>query len=408
MTSHILIVEDSPTQALALKALLDKAGYQTDTAENGVAALERIRSQAFDLIISDVVMPEMNGYELCRILKGDPELKNIPLVLLTTMTDVEDVIGGLKSRADYYISKPYRERYLIAKVVEILTQHVRKTPLAPEMNIEIVHKGQPHVFRSSSQQIVSLLFSIYDDALQQKRELIKAQESLRQFNEELEGAVKERTAALTQEIAERKRTQAMVNDGYKTLRKALSGTIRATALMVETRDPYTAGHQKRVADLATLIGEELRLSDERIEGIQMAGIIHDVGKIAIPSEILTKPTRLREMEFAMIKTHTDAGYNILKDIDFPWPIAEIILQHHEKLNGSGYPRGLSGEDILAEARIMCVADVVEAIAADRPYRAALGIEAAVDEISKEKGTLFDPEAVEACLRIIRNGGFQIN
>jgi HD-GYP domain-containing protein (c-di-GMP phosphodiesterase class II) len=139
----------------------------------------------------------------------------------------------------------------------------------------------------------------------------------------------------------------------------------------------------------------------------MAGIIHDVGKIAIPSEILTKPTRLREMEFAMIKTHTDAGYNILKDIDFPWPIAEIILQHHEKLNGSGYPRGLSGEDILVEARIMCVADVVEAIAADRPYRAALGIEAAVDEISKEKGILFDPEAVDACLRIIRNGGFHI-
>ena len=192
------------------------------------------------------------------------------------------------------------------------------------------------------------------------------------------------------------------------LQKALAGTIKVVASTVEVRDPYTAGHQRRVATLARAIAEEMGLSDHQVEGIFMAGVVHDLGKIYVPAEILSKPSRLNEIEFSLIRTHSQVGYDLLKTIDFPWPIAQIVHQHHERLNGSGYPQGLSSEQILVEAKIICVADVVEAMASHRPYRPARGVETALEHIQEESGNLYDSETVNTCLRLFSERGFQFD
>ena len=202
------------------------------------------------------------------------------------------------------------------------------------------------------------------------------------------------------------RQEKELEKSLEELEKTTEGIIYTVAKIVKTKDPYTAGHQKRVANLASAIAEEMGLPKEQIRGIYMTGTIHDIGKIYVPTEILTKPGRLAKIEFEMIKTHPEHGYNMLKDVEFPWPVALTILQHHERMDGSGYPQGLKGEDILLEARILGVADVVEAMSSHRPYRPALGIERALEEISHNKGKLYDPQMVDACLRLFREKKFK--
>ena len=176
---------------------------------------------------------------------------------------------------------------------------------------------------------------------------------------------------------------------------------------VESRDPYTAGHQNRSADLARAIATEMGLSQDKIDGISMAGSINDIGKLSVPAEILAKPTKLSEIEFPLVKQHALKGYEMLKDVESPWPLAEMVYQHHERMDGSGYPRCLKGDEILMEARILAVADVVESMASHRPYRPALGIDAALAEIENNKGTLYDTDVGDACLRLFREKGFQL-
>jgi HD-GYP domain-containing protein (c-di-GMP phosphodiesterase class II) len=177
------------------------------------------------------------------------------------------------------------------------------------------------------------------------------------------------------------------------------------SVTVETRDPYTAGHQRRVADLARAIATDLKLDANRIEGLYMAAIIHDLGKISLPAEILSMPRKLSEIEFSLVMNHSRVGYDILKDIDFPWPIARMVLEHHERLDGSGYPQRLTGSAILEESQIISVADIVEAIASHRPYRPALGIPAALQEITGMSGTALNPDIVNACVRVLSSGNF---
>jgi PAS domain S-box-containing protein len=196
-------------------------------------------------------------------------------------------------------------------------------------------------------------------------------------------------------------------ENVERMRKALGATVQAIAMIVETRDPYTAGHQRRVADLARSIATEMKLPVDQIDGIRMAAAIHDLGKISVPADILSKPTKLTALEFSLIKTHSQSGYDILKDIDFPWPVARIVLEHHERMNGSGYPNGLTGDNLLMESRILSVADVVESMGSHRPYRPSLGIEAALEEIEKNRGTLYDNTVADACLRLFREKGYQL-
>jgi putative nucleotidyltransferase with HDIG domain len=195
----------------------------------------------------------------------------------------------------------------------------------------------------------------------------------------------------------------MLQSTLTKLRQSLDGTIEAISRTVEKRDPYTGGHQRRVSDLARSIGQELGLSVKQIDCIRMSGVIHDIGKIYVPAEILSKPGRLTDIEFDLIKTHTQVGYEILKDIEFPWPIADIVLQHHERINGTGYPNGLKSGDLIIEVKIMSVADVVEAMASHRPYRPSRGVENALNEINKNKGILFDPAVVDACIKLFKDG-----
>jgi len=215
----------------------------------------------------------------------------------------------------------------------------------------------------------------------------------RLYREKLEEMVSERTAELEQTLGK--------------LRKTLEGTIRAIALTVEIRDPYTSGHQKRVADLSCAIARKMGLGEDRVEGLLMGGSVHDLGKIAVPAEILSKPTRLTPDEINLIRQHPKAGHDILKPLEFPWPIARMVLEHHERLDGSGYPRGLSGNEILLEARILAVSDVVEAMSSHRPYRPALGLDRALGEIEEKKGILYDPDAVDACTELLRTKGFNL-
>jgi HD-GYP domain-containing protein (c-di-GMP phosphodiesterase class II) len=209
------------------------------------------------------------------------------------------------------------------------------------------------------------------------------------------------------DITERKRAEEERKQSFERMRKALRATVQAISLTVEMKDPYTSGHQQRVSDLARAIATEMGLSADRQDFIRTASTIHDIGKIAIPSEILSKPTKLTDLEFSLIKTHPQSGYDILKDIEFPWPVADVVLQHHERMDGSGYPQGLKGDDILLEARILAIADVVEAIASHRPYRPALGIDLALEDISRNKGILYDADAVDACLKLFREKGYTL-
>jgi PAS domain S-box-containing protein/putative nucleotidyltransferase with HDIG domain len=207
---------------------------------------------------------------------------------------------------------------------------------------------------------------------------------------------------------ESKQAEVELEKGREQLRISLIGTIVAISKAVGARDPYTAGHQQRVSQLARAIAQEMGLDKERIDGLRMGAIIHDIGKINVPAEFLTKPTRLTKGEFEIIKTHPEVGYEILKDIEFPWPVAEIAHQHHERLDGSGYPQGLKGSEIVYEAKIVAVADVVEAMSSHRPYRPGLGIDMALKEIEDHRGTFYDPDVVDICLDLFRSGKFSFS
>jgi len=189
------------------------------------------------------------------------------------------------------------------------------------------------------------------------------------------------------------------------IEEAMHGTVTAMTRLVELRDPYTAGHERRVAALSVAIGDELGFDSERREGLMLGASVHDIGKIAIPADMLSKPGKLTDVEYEYIKSHAVAGYELLKDIVFPWPLAEMTYQHHERMDGSGYPRGLKGDEIMLEARILAVADTVEAMASHRPYRPALGISIALEEIESHAGTLYDPDVAATCLRLFREKGY---
>jgi len=230
-----------------------------------------------------------------------------------------------------------------------------------------------------------------------------------------EGPFQKEEGELMTVIAERlgefingKKSTAQLQQSYQKTKRAMDATIETMSKIVEAKDPYTAGHQRRVSQLATAITKELNFSKDKIEGMRIASLIHDIGKIGLPTEILSKPTKLSDIEFSLIKEHPQIGYNILKFIDFSYPVARIVLQHHERLNGSGYPNHLKGDKIFLESRILGVADVVEAMSSHRPYRPALGIDAALEEITQNRGILYDPEVVDACLKLFKEKGFKFD
>ena len=269
----------------------------------------------------------------------------------------------------------------------------------------LTHKGT----KLGNQSIIETFVSQVSVALQRWH----AERVLQQARGDLEMQVKKRTAELTKvneelrrEVIQRKQTEEELKRSTEKMVKALEDTIQAMAMIVEMRDPYTAGHQRRVTQLACAIAKKMDFSENQTNALRLAGLIHDIGKIRVPSEILTNPDGLSEAEFNIIKMHPLVGYEILSTIEFPWPIAQIVYQHHERMDGSGYPSGLSGEDILLEARILAVADVIEAMSSHRPYRPALGIDKALSEITQKKGVLYDANVVDACLWLFTEKSFK--
>lgn len=248
---------------------------------------------------------------------------------------------------------------------------------------------KPDAFSPADRQLLETLADVAAIALENAR-LFKEIRRLKEFNEDI-----------VQDVSVR--AQEQLQQSYARLERLLEETVNVLASTVEIRDPYTAGHQRRVTRLACAIAAELGLPEERITGLRVAALVHDIGKIAIPTAILSKSRRLTKEESDLIKTHPRISYEILKKIEFPWPVAEIVLQHHERLDGSGYPRGLKGDEIRLEARILAVADAVEAMISHRPYRPACSLDEALTEISRHQGTLYDPEVVEACLRLFKRG-----
>jgi PAS domain S-box-containing protein len=701
----ILIVEDSLVEAELLRRVLFKAGYRVTVAKNGEEGLLALNKQAYALVISDIQMPLMDGYRLCREIKHDKKLWHIPVILTSVLSEPEDIIEALNVGADSYLTKPFVEANLLNRIHSLMVSATGGKLAEAEHAEQVEYNGKQHTINANSRQLLNLLLSVYENTLSQNRELIETHNQLNLLNDNLEAQVKERTTALRQseeqvskiaesaqdaiimmgadqrisfwnaaaerifgftaieaigrelhtlivpaqayakfkqgfsnfqstgsgpivgkmleltalrkggeefpvelsvaatpfhsqwhaigvvrDISERKKAEAEIahtnralaaisavnrhlvyatdedtllhsicsaiveqrgyrmasvayaqqdkqksikvmayaghNEGYlesaqlswaenehgmgpsgrairsgmtqlckdiandhlylpwrnaalqrgyassialpladangeifgtltvyaeevnafnlaevdmleelagdlafgvRTLRTrherdlaleqsrryltqlqtSLEDTIQAISGIVELRDPYTAGHQTRVADLATAIARQMNLPDEQVLTIHLAGIVHDLGKIKIPAEILSKPGQLSEIEYLLIQTHPQAGYDILKDINFPWPIAQTVLQHHERLDGSGYPQGLKGDAIKLEARVLCVADVVEAMSSHRPYRPGLGIESALDEIVKKRGSSFDPDVVDACVALFKDHQFAL-
>ncbi|MFY9327561.1 MAG: HD domain-containing phosphohydrolase [Georgfuchsia sp.] len=700
-SATILIVEDSPVQAELLRRELERAGYGILTASNGVEGLAMVKAQRPDAVVSDINMPLMDGYTMCHAIRHDDALKATPVILLTMLSDPQDVVRGLSAGADGYVTKPYNVPSLIARIESLLAYPPDPPPDVERRKITYRLAGESHTVDAHGQRILNLLISTYENAVLQNRELALTQQALEDLNQHLEQKVLEQTAELREseqrfralienasdlvlvldaqgrftylsppvrrvggyepgemlgkcfmefvhpddiptanadfsalmqnphmlhtaqlrylckggdwiiletvsknaiddpaisgiivnarDITERKqgefaleranralrtlsacnvalvhsRSEAELLDticrlivetgGYRLawvgfpeqdpekmvrpvahfghdagymaeakiswadtelgsgptgmairsgtvqlnqntltnpamapwrgtalkrgfqssialplknsmgtlgaltiyasepnafnetevtllqelagdlafgietlhvraerdriayeqqhheeiLRQSLEQSIQAIADTVEARDPYTAGHQRRVAELAVSIAWEMGLAEERIHGIRLAASIHDLGKIQVPAEILAKPSKLTDIEFMLIKGHPKAGYDILKDIEFPWPIATMVLQHHERLDGSGYPHRLKDGQILLESCILAVADVVEAMSSHRPYRPGLGIEAALEEIERQRGGQYDPKAVDACIKLFRERGYKL-
>jgi len=357
----ILIIDDEDAILNAFNRILADGDYDVHTANNGLDGLNKLRTaqNPYSLIISDQRMPVMNGVQFFTQAKDI--FPDAVRILLTGYADADAMIDAInKGEVHLYFTKPWREEELLFHIkqsiskVEILAENKRLIELIKNKNAELM-----------------------------------------ELNKTLEERTKEKTTDLLAQTEKLK-------DSYRKSQIILEGIVKTLSKIVETRDPYTSGHEDQVARIACKIAKEMKLSEEQIAAIHIAATLHDIGKISVPSEILTKPGLLSDLEREIIKTHCKVARDILVNIEFPYPVGEIIFQHHERMDGSGYPRGLMGNEIAIEARIIGAADVIDAMASYRPYRPALGVDAAIEEIVKFKGKTYDPAVVDACLKIYKN------
>ena len=329
--ASILVVDDDEANRTLLESILGTGGYAVRVAASGEAALAAVAQQLPDLILLDILLPDIDGFEITRRLRADSRSSHVPIILVTLLEDRESRLKGLEAGANEFLSKPVDYTELLTRVKNQL-------------------------------------------------KIKKFTDFLADHNRILEEQVRARTAEL---------------------RQLLEQTVMAISLTLEKRDPYAAGHQQRVARLAAAIATEMGLSPQQVEGTHFGALLHNIGTVIVPTEILNRPSKLSDPQLAFIRAHPQAGFEILKDISFPWPVAQMALQHHERLDGSGYPQGLKGEQILPEARILAVADVLEAMIAHRPYRPALEMYTALDTLIQGRGIQFDPAVVDACLRVVK-------
>ena len=350
---RVLVVDDDPIVARVFVRFLKKQGFKATIAQDGEQGLALFDQQKPDLVLTDLRMPKVNGLEVVKdIARRSPRT---PVIVVSGTHDLKEMIDAMRFGAWDYLVKPVEDH-------EILTMAVEKCL--------------------------------------DKARLMKEND---RFRLNLEEQVLSRTRAFQHELTERKKTEVLLGKSLKSLQSMVHEIIDAISKIGDIRDPYTGDHQTRVAELSRRIAVKLGLDEEDILGVYFAGMVHDIGKMCVPLEILSKPGKISELEMDMIKTHTVVGHNILMGIHFPWQIADMVHQHHERMDGSGYPAGLSSDEILPGAKIIAVADVVEAISSHRPYRPALGIKFALEEITSGSGSRYNPEAVSACVSLVEDG-----
>jgi len=448
----ILIVDDDPNLTKTLSDIIRLHGYAPLVAAKGKTALDKVNGISLAVALIDLKLPDMDGLEVMREIKK--RSSHTECIVLTGYGSQESAIEAVNLGAYGYMQKPYDVEQLvltIRRAVEKQEIHeaLRKSEASLAEAQRIARLGNwdwdieendflwsdeiYRIFGLAPQEFGATYEAFLNSVHPEDREFAKVSvdealyegkpfnmdhrialpdgserivhEQAEVFFDETGNAI--RMIGTVQDITERKRADEELQHTLEKLRKALGGIIQAVALTVEARDPYTAGHQRRATNLARAVATEMGLSEEQIDGIRMAGVVHDLGKISVPAGILNKPGRLTKNEFAIIQTHPQVGYDVLKTIEFPWPVAQIVHQHHERIDGSGYPAGLKGEEIMLEARILAVADVVEAMCSHRPYRPAWSIDEALGEIRQNRGVLYDPEVVDACLSLFGDEGFEL-
>ncbi len=470
--NEILVVDDTPANLKLLVDILISQGYKIRPASNGKQALNAVAARKPDLILLDIMMPDIDGFEVCRELKDNKQTQDIPIIFISALDALSDRVKGFDMGGVDYISKPIQPEELIVRVrnhMQLRNMQLHQEELVAERTQELLHsnevllKSQRHleqaeqightgnwerdiatdacfcsdeVFRifglepqaEVSGKIEDCLAHIHpedkknvDDARSEvisnpadryksEHRIIRPDGTVRFVYEEgkinCDSSGKAISLIATiKDITERKLAQQKELDNAKLIHKMMLETIQVLSATIEKRDPYVTGHQQRVADLSMAIAEKMGLKVSVVEGIKLGALIHDIGKIYIPAEILSRPGKLTDIEFELIKTHAQVGLDIIKNVKFTQPIAKMILQHHERLDGSGYPNGLKEKEIILEAKIIAVADVVEAMASHRPYRASLGINIALEEIKQGSGSKYDAEVVQYCVSLFNEGGY---
>jgi len=484
--AKVLIVDDHAPSRYLVNWCLTTYGHEVLEAADGVEALAIARADRPDLVITDALMPGMDGFSLCRAWMADGDLVHVPFLFYSaSYPSRDDRNFGLSIGASGYLTKPMPPEELIAAIESVLdktsqppakptirgddfdkTHHllVKKkleTKVAELNELAKAHKTQreeyERLFRANPQPMwiydsETMKFLEVNDAaiarygyareewlsmritdirppdeIDRLHAVIAARQGKAFSNPDVWTHIKKDGTQIKVEISahsldfhghaarvvmaldvtERILSQEREKNHLQRIEDAMRGTIMVVTRMVELRDPYTAGHERRTAQLCAAIGAELGMDADALDGLSMAAMVHDIGKISIPTDILTKPGKLSPIERLYIEQHAEAGYELLRGLSFPWPIAEIVRQHHERMDGSGYPQGLSGGDILPEARILAVADTIEAMASHRPYRPAFPIDQALAEIEMKAGVIYDKSVAEACLRLFRDRGYTL-
>ena len=450
---RVLLIEDNPGDARLIREMLAEAGggrFKLECADRLSTGLERLVERGIDIVLLDLGLPDSQGFY--TFAKAYVQAPRVPIVVLSGLADEQLAIKTVQEGAQDYLVKGQIENNLLVRAMRYAIERKQAEEALRESEekyrtffkttrdaVFITTKDGKWIdFNDTTLEILGYkdrdelheagVLAIYVDPESRRR--IAEKVELQEFVKDEPAILRKKDNSLInvlvtavarkdengnipgyhgtfKDITERKLAEEKLQKSYDQLRATLITTVHTLSSTVEMRDPYTAGHQRRVTHLACAIAEEMGLAEEQFDGLHFASLIHDIGKIAVPIEILSRPGWINTTEIDIIKTHPQTGYNLLKEIEFPWPVAQIVLQHHERLDGSGYPQGLKNGGIMLEARILVVADVVEAMASHRPYRSALGINAALAEITSNKGILYDPEVVDSCERLFIEKGFKI-